>query len=133
MVGEGLGVAEAVEVGNGVGVAVGRTHPNGVDVWVPVGVAEAIHVGDGPGVLVTVEVADAVHVAVLVAVAVGATMVRFSCWVVFTVSAVPAALVKARLENVIVDVPTTKPLSERVSTWTVPVWPLALLVVRSTR
>jgi len=42
-------------------------------------------------------------------------------------------LVKARFENVIFDVPTTKPLSERVSTWTVPVWPLALLVVRLTR
>ena len=71
MVGDGLGVAEAVVLGDGVGVAVGRTQPNGVDVWVLVDVAEAVHVGDGPGVLVIVEVADAVHVAVEVGVAVG--------------------------------------------------------------
>ena len=95
------------------------------------GVPEAVALGDvvglnaGLGVIVDVDVA--------VAVAVGALMVRFICWVVLTVSAEPAALVKARFENVIFDVPTTKPLSERVSTWTVPVWPLALLVVRLTR
>jgi len=73
-----------------------------------------------------------VDVDVAVAVAVGATTVRFNC-LAGAVSAEPVALVKARFENVIFDVPTTKPLSERVSTWTVPVWPLALLVVRLTR
>ena len=95
------------------------------------GVPEAVALGDvvglnaGLGVIVDVDVA--------VAVAVGALMVRFICWVVLTVSAEPVALMKARFENVIFDVPTTKPLSERVSTWTVPVWPLALLVVRLIR
>jgi len=82
---------------------------------------------------VAVDVFVGVFEEVAVGVGVGALMVRFICWVVLTVSAAPAALVKARFENVIFDVPTTKPLNDRVSTWTVPVWPLELLVVRSTR
>ena len=55
-------MAEAVVLGDGVGVAVGRTQPNGVDVWVLVDVAEAVQVGDGPGVLVIVDVDEAVQV-----------------------------------------------------------------------
>ena len=112
-----------------VGVSVGVDVSVGVSVAVFVGVLVGVEVFVGVFVGVDVGVFDEVAVGV----AVGATMVRFNCWVVLTVSGAPAALVKARFENVIFDVPTTKPLSERVSTWTVPVWPLALLVVRSTR
>jgi hypothetical protein len=82
---------------------------------------------------VAVEVDVGVFEEVADGVAVGALMVRFICWVVLTVSAAPAALVNERFVNSMFDVPTAEPLSERVSTWTVPVWPLALLVVRLTR
>ena len=113
-------------------IAHGRGVAVGVDVAVELGagVPEAVALGDvvglnaGLGVIVDVDVA--------VAVAVGATTVRFNC-LAGAVSAAPAALMNERFVNSMFDVPTTKPLSERVSTWTVPVWPLALLVVRLTR
>ncbi|NBY46313.1 MAG: hypothetical protein EBQ56_00780, partial [Proteobacteria bacterium] len=132
-VGTGVLVTVGVSVGTGVLVTVGVSV--GVDVSVGVSVGDDVDVSVGVAVFVGVFVGVDVGVfeEVDVGVAVGATMVRFNCWVVLTVSAAPAALVKARFENVIFDVPTTKPLSERVSTWTVPVWPLALLVVRLTR
>ena len=118
----GRGVAVGVALNAGFGVT--------VDVLLAVELGEAVALNAAFGVIVDVDVG--VFEKVAVGVAVGATTVRFNC-LAGAVSAAPAALMNERFVNSMFDVPTTKPLSERVSTWTVPVWPLALLVVRLTR
>ena len=125
----GFGVMVAVEVGEAVALNAGFGVT--VDMLLAVELGEAVALNAAFGVIVNVDVG--VFEKVAVGVAVGAMTVRFNCWVAGAVSAAPAALVNERFVNSMFDVPTTKPLSERVSTWTVPVWPLELLVVRLTR
>ena len=122
-------VPPAVEVGEAVALNAGFGVT--VDVLLAVELGEAVTLNAAFGVIVNVDVG--VFEKVAVGVAVGAMTVRFNCWVAGAVSAAPAALVNERFVNSMFDVPTTKPLNERVSTWTVPVWPLELLVVRLTR
>ena len=125
----GFGVMVAVEVGEAVALNAGFGVT--VDMLLAVELGEAVALNAAFGVIVNVDVG--VFEKVAVGVAVGAMTVRFNCWVAGAVSASPAALVNERFVNSMFDVPTTKPLSERVSTWTVPVWPLELRVVRLTR